>query len=95
MSVSRQRGERYFLKDAVTVVSVVEKRQCNLWLLRKTKNRINIMSRVSVTSFFDYDIAEHLLTEGVYTGFCLSVRDVISIVSRFLYLFTTLRPSIT
>ena len=53
------------------------------------------MSRVSVTSFFDYDIAEHLLTEGVYTGFCLSVRDVISIVSRFLYLFTTLRPSIT
>ena len=95
MSVSRQRGERYFLKDAVTVASVVVKRQCNLWLVRKTKTRINIMSRVSVTSFFDYDIAERLLTEGVYTGFCLTVRDVISIVSRFIYLFTTLRPSIT
>ena len=38
MSVSRQRGERYFLKDAVTVVSVVVKRQCNLWLVTKDKN---------------------------------------------------------
>ena len=35
---SRQRGERYFLKDAVTVVSVVVKRQCNLWLVTKDKN---------------------------------------------------------
>ena len=46
-------GRTFFLKDAVTVVSVVVKRQCNLWLVRKTKTRINIMSRVSATSFID------------------------------------------